>query len=75
MTREERLEHIWSATADAYCGYVGDRWPPAVQGQRTVMLWSGAKGTILKLLDDLTDDEVSAKLPVQFRHLPGAVAA
>lgn len=75
MTREERLEHIWSATADAYRGYSGDRWPPAVQGQRAVMLWSGANGTILKLLSDLTDDEVSAKLPVQFRHLPEAVAA
>lgn len=75
MTRDERLEHIWSATVDAYRGYAGDRWPPAVRGQRTIMLWSGANGTILKLLDDLTDDEVSAKLPVQFRHLPDAVAA
>jgi hypothetical protein len=75
MTRFERLEHIWSATADAYRGYAGDRWPPAGQGRRTVMLWSGANGTILKLLDDLTDDEICAKLPVQFRHLPEAVAA
>ncbi len=75
MTREERLEHIWSATANAYRGYASGRWPPAAQGQRTVMLWSGANGTILKLLRDLTDNEVSAKLPVQFRHLPEAVAA
>jgi hypothetical protein len=75
MTRVERLEHIWSATADAYRGYAGDRWPPAVQGQRTVMLWSGANGTLLKLLYDLNDDEICAKLPVQFRHLPEAVAA
>ncbi len=75
MTRVERLEHIWSTTADDYRGYAGNRWPPAVQGQRTVMLWSGASGTIQKLLDDLADDEISAKLPVQFRHLPEAVAA
>jgi hypothetical protein len=74
MTRVERLEHIWSATSDTYRGYAGDRWPPAVQGQRTVMLWSGANGTILKLLDDLTDGEIFAKLPVQFRQLPEAVA-
>jgi len=75
MTREERLEYIWSTTADAYKGYAGDRWPPAIQGERTVILWSGGKATILKLLADLTDDEVAAKLPVQFRHLPCAVAA
>lgn len=75
MTRDERLEHIWSTTADDYRGYAGERWPPAMQGHRTVMLWSGGNGTILKLLSDLTDAEIAAKLPVQFRHLPDAVAA
>ncbi len=75
MTREERLEHIWSSTAEAYRGYAGDRWPRALQGERTVMIWSNGKGTILKLLNDLTDDEIAAKLPVQFRQLPDAVAA
>lgn len=75
MTRDERLEHIWSTTAEAYRGYAGDRWPPAVRGQRTVMLWSGSNGTILTLLAELSDHEVAAKLPVQFRQLPGAVAA
>jgi hypothetical protein len=70
MSREERLEHIWSSTADAYRGYAGDRFPPAMRGQRTVMLWSGTNGTILKLLDDLTDDEIVAKLPIHIRHLP-----
>ena len=33
MTREERLEHIWSSTADAYRGYAGDRFPPAEIGR------------------------------------------
>lgn len=75
MTRVERLEHIWSATADAYRGYARERWPAAMQGQRTVMLWSIGNGTISKLLSDLTDDEVAAKLPVQLRHLPDVVAA
>lgn len=70
MSREERLEHIWSGTADAYRGYAGDRFPRAKHGHRTVMLWSGANGTILKLLDDLTDDEIAGKLPIHMRHLP-----
>lgn len=74
MTREERLEHIWSSTADAYRGYAGDRFPPAMQGKRTVMLWSGTEGTILKLLDNLTDNEIAAKLPVHMRHLPVVAA-
>jgi hypothetical protein len=74
MTREERLEHIWSSTVDAYRGYAGDRFPKPMQGQRTIMLWSESNGTILKLLDDLSDDEIAGKLPVQMRHLPSAAA-
>ena len=31
--------------------------------------------TALKLLDNLTEAEIAAKLPVQLRHLPEAVAA
>ncbi|MBR7551810.1 hypothetical protein KC220_25040, partial [Mycobacterium tuberculosis] len=46
MTREERVEHIWSTTADAYRGYAGDQWPRALQGKRTVMIWSNGKGAI-----------------------------
>lgn len=75
MSREERLEHIWSTTADGYRGYAGDRWPKTVRGHRTVMLYGGKEGTFLKLLDTLTDDEIAAKLPVQLRHLPDALAA
>jgi hypothetical protein len=30
---------------------------------------------VLKLLDDLTDAEISAKLPVHLRCLPAAIAA
>jgi hypothetical protein len=74
MTRDEQLEHIWSSTADAYRGYAGDRFPPALQGQRTVMLWSVTNGTLLKLLDDLTNDEIAAKLPVHIRHLAEVAA-
>src|SRR5262249_20103111 len=74
MNREERLEHIWSSTADAYRGYAGDRFQSAMMGQRMVMLWRGTNRTILKLLDDLTDAEIAAKLPVHMRHLPGIAA-
>lgn len=75
MTRGERLEHIWSTTADDYRGYAGERWPDADRGKRTVILYRQGDGTVLKLLDDLSDAEISAKLPVHLRHLPETVAA
>ncbi|MGV1822738.1 DUF1419 domain-containing protein [Agrobacterium sp. CG160-95] len=75
MSREERLEHIWSTTAVEYRGYAGDRWPRPMQGNRTVMLYGGKEGSFLKLLDTLTDDEIAAKLPVHLRHLPSTLAA
>ncbi len=75
MSREERLEHIWSTTAAEYRGYAGDRWPKFMQGRRTVMLYGGKEGSFLKLLDTLTDDEIAAKLPVHLRHLPSTLAA
>lgn len=74
MTREERIEHIWSSTADAYRGYAGDGFPQALRGRRTVMFWSAGHGTLLKLLDHLTDDEIAVKLPVHMRHLPSIAA-
>ncbi|MGY5810102.1 DUF1419 domain-containing protein [Rhizobium sp. LEGMi198b] len=75
MTREERLDHIWSATADDYRGYADTCFPAAVRGKRTVLLYGGKEGSFLKLLEDLTDDEIAAKLPVQLRHLPSPIAA
>ncbi|AUX79304.1 DUF1419 domain-containing protein [Sinorhizobium fredii] len=75
MTREERLEHIWSSTHDDYRGYAGERWPEAMRGRRTVMLYGGVEGTFLKLLDELTRSEIAAKLPVQLRVLPDSIAA
>lgn len=75
MSREERLEHIWSSTADDYRGYAGERWPKADRGERTVLLYGGKEGTFLKLLHQLTDAEISAKLPVHLRYLPERQAA
>ncbi|ARM91116.1 hypothetical protein RHEC894_PC00081 (plasmid) [Rhizobium sp. CIAT894] len=75
MSREERLEHIWSSTHDNYRGYAGERWPERDRGKRMVLLYGGKVGTFLKLLDDLSDAEIAAKLPVQLRSLPDAIAA
>ncbi|MBY5827400.1 DUF1419 domain-containing protein [Rhizobium leguminosarum] len=75
MTREERLEHIWSTTHDDYRGYAGDKWPEHLRGKRTVQLYGDTQGTLLKLLEQLSESEIAAKLPVQLRHLPDAIAA
>ena len=63
MTREERLEHIWSSTADDYRGYAGERWPEDDRGKRTVMFFARPGGTTLKVLEDLTDAEVEYVAP------------
>ncbi|MGO7028544.1 DUF1419 domain-containing protein [Rhizobium johnstonii] len=75
MTRDERLEHIWSATADAYRDYSDETSPHYLPGHRVITLYSEAAAARSKLLDDLTDDEIASKLPVQLRHLPDAAVA
>lgn len=75
MTREERIEHIWSASHDEYRCYADWRFPRAQRGRRTVLLFGPDRSRDVKLLDDLTDAEIAAKLPVHLRHLPFAVAA
>jgi Protein of unknown function (DUF1419) len=75
MTREERLEHIWSSTHGDYRGYAGQRFPASKRGQRTVLFCGGRQAMTLKLLNELSDDEIAAKLPVQLRFLPELIAA
>ena len=75
MTRTERLDHIWSTTHADYRGYAGERWPERDRGARTITVYGGPQGTVLKLLDDLTEAQISAKLPVHLRYLPAAIAA
>jgi hypothetical protein len=74
MTREERIEHIWSATEDRYRGYAGASFRPEHRGRRTVIVY-GRHGSSFALLDHLTDAQISEKLPVHLRHLPLAEAA
>ena len=74
MTRDERIEHIWSATHDEYRGYAGADFRPEHRGKRTVIVY-GKPGTRFELLESLTDQQVSEKLPVHLRHLPLPEAA
>ncbi len=75
MNRNERLEHIWSTTADSYRGYTDETTPQHLPSRRLVMLYGVNGRSRSKLLDDLTNEEIAAKLPVHLRHLPDAVAA
>ncbi len=74
MTRDERIEHTWSATHDDYRGYACADFPPEHRGKRTVIVY-GRPGTSFQLLEKLTDAQISEKLPVHLRHLPRAQAA
>ena len=69
MTRAERIEHVWSATDDAYRGYAGERFVHEHRGKRTILV-HGLGTTELRLLDDLRDEEIAARLPAHLRHLP-----
>jgi len=75
MTREERLEHIWSSTHDDYRGYADWRFPLVQRGQRIVMMCAAWQARDFKLLGQLTEEEVSVKLPVHLRYLPDTIAA
>lgn len=74
MTREERLEHIWSSTADEYRGYSDFQFPAPKRGRRNIRMF-GSGAINVKLLEDLTDAEIASKLPVHLRYLPDAIAA
>lgn len=67
MTREEKLEAIWSATHADFRGIAGetnpDAWPPEHHGKRTILAYTVGQGTTLKLLEDLTDDEIDSRMP------------
>lgn len=66
MTRAEKLEAVWILTPDDYKGVAGAlnpaAWPPEQRGKRTILVNGGGLGTILKLLEDLTDTEIDEML-------------
>jgi hypothetical protein len=67
MTREEKLEAIWNATHSDFKGIAGktnsDAWPVEHHGKRTILVDGGRHGTTLKLLEDLSDDEIDHRMP------------
>ncbi|TIU01870.1 MAG: DUF1419 domain-containing protein [Mesorhizobium sp.] len=67
MTREEKLEAIWSATHADFRGIAGetdpDAWPSEHHGKRTILVYTVGQGTTLKLLEDLTDEEIDSRMP------------
>ncbi|MBB2687791.1 UNVERIFIED_ORG: hypothetical protein GGD47_005434 [Rhizobium etli] len=75
MTREERLEHIWSSTADQFRGYANESSPKGARDRRTIAFFGGQAGSTRRILEDLTDHEIAAKLPVHVRYLPSQAAA
>ena len=75
MTRDERLEHIWSETSDGYRGYADMKWPEPLRGERTIVVFGANRQQSVKRLCDLTDAEISSKLPVHLRYLPELAAA
>ncbi len=75
LTRDERLDHIWSSTHDDYRGYADERFPSTERGKRIVMMCASWQARGFKPLDELTDAEISAKLPVHLRYLPERQAA
>lgn len=75
MSREERLEHIWSAIEDAYRGYADEGFPPARRGERIVMMCASWQKRAFRILGELSDTDISAKLPVHLRYLPDVLAA
>lgn len=75
MNRKEKLDHIWSATGPDFRGYADARFPADLRNCQIVLVYPSAQGKVWKMLDDLTDEEIAAKLPVQFRLLPETIAA
>ncbi|RDJ00777.1 hypothetical protein B5K05_33440 [Rhizobium phaseoli] len=75
MTRQEKLDHIWSVTGADFRTYADARFPVAFRGRQMVIVFSASGAKLWKLLDDLSDAQIAAKLPVQLRRLPTAEAA
>ena len=67
MTREEKLEAIWFATHADFKGVAGAAnpgvWPVEHHGKRTILVNAVGQGTVLKLLEDLSDEEIDTRMP------------
>lgn len=67
LSRDAKLDLIWARTPADYRGLAGetapDSWPPEHHGKRVILVHKPGVGTVRKFLDDLTDDEITARLP------------
>jgi hypothetical protein len=65
MTREDKLEAIWSGTHPGFKGIAGEAdsgdWPAEHHGKRVVLV-RGGSDRVLKLLEDLSDDEIDIRM-------------
>lgn len=59
--RDRALDAIHKAAHPDFAGYASERWGEELQGQRTILTYRN--GTCLVLLSQLTDQEISDKLP------------
>ena len=62
MTRAEQLDHIWSTTPADYRGYAGIGWSGRDREKPTILINGGVQGTVLTLLEDLSDAETASRL-------------
>jgi hypothetical protein len=65
MTREEKLEAIWKATHPEFKGIAGKSdpgyWPAEHHGKRFVLV-RGGSARALKLLEELSDEEIDIRM-------------
>ncbi|MER9056712.1 DUF1419 domain-containing protein [Mesorhizobium sp. M0910] len=72
MTRAEKLEAIWNATHPHFKGIAGEinphNWPAEHRGKRVILVNDGGNGTIPKLLEDLSDNEIDNRMGAMRPH-------
>ena len=60
--RQQQLQVIYQYTHEDYKGHASDRWPRQHHDKPTLFVLEGGI-TTLKLLEDLTDEQIQEKLP------------
>lgn len=72
--RDEALEVIWNATHPDFKGFAGSlnpaAYPPHLRGKRSILVNGGGAGTVLSLLEDLTDDQIAYKMKLKRIYVP-----
>ena len=65
---------IWNATHPDFKGFAGSinpaAYPPEMRGKRSILVNGGGAGTILSLLEHLTDDQIADKMRLNRIYVP-----